>query len=231
MNTTIRPSEHLRAMLDAPSTTEREVHAFLKKHKDIVVGAFATSWNYTNAFAEVQLGADLRVDFLVLCANSGQWIVHLVELKSPSASLYTFKGEKSKELLLVERQLAQRLEWRRTNEQAFREALAKRVSAETAAQCSNASVHTRARSELRDPHTYISHHTHCLIGRSSSLSDRERELRRQDDQVHAWGSPEVVTYDRLLRSASRGEPYVTPNPSIEGTLSGLRPPSAPHVKR
>lgn len=23
----------------------------------------------------------------------------------------------------------------------------------------------------------------------------------------------------------------TPNPSIEGTLSGLRPPSAPHVKR
>jgi hypothetical protein len=24
---------------------------------------------------------------------------------------------------------------------------------------------------------------------------------------------------------------VRPNPSIEGTLSGLRPPSAPHVKR
>ncbi len=205
MGIRMRLSEQLRAMLDAPSTTEREIHAFLKKHKDIVVGAFATSWNYTNAFAEVQLGADLRVDFLVLCANSGQWIAHLIELKSPSASLYTSKGEKSKELLLVERQLAQRLEWRRTNEQAFREALVKRISAETAAQCSNASVHSRAKSELRDPHTYISHHTHCLIGRASALTDRERELRRQDDQVHAWGSPDVVTYDRLLRSASRGE--------------------------
>lgn len=203
MNTRVHLSEQLRAMLDAPDTTERVLHAFLKRHKDIVIGAFATSWNYTNAFAEVQLGSDLRVDFLVLCANSGQWIANLVELKSPSASLYTPQGQKSKDLLLVERQIAQRLEWRRTNEQPFREALAKRVSAETPAQCSNASVHTRARSELRDPHTHISLHAHCLIGRSSSLTDTERELRRQDDPVRAWGSPQVVTYDRLLRSASR----------------------------
>jgi hypothetical protein len=205
MNSGIRPSEVLRAMLDAPATTEREIHAFLKQHKDIVIGAFATSWNYTEAFSEVQLGADFRVDFLVLCANSGQWIAHLVELKSPSAALYSSKGEKSKELLLVQRQIAQRLDWRRTNEQTFREVLAKRVSEETPAQCSNASVYTKARSELRDPRTYIALHSQCLIGRSSSLSDHERELRRQDDQARTWGSPEVVTYDRLLRSASRGE--------------------------
>ena len=35
--------------------------------------------------------------------------------------------------------------------------------------------------------------------------------RRNKDLVHMVGMP--------------------PNPSIEGTLSGLRPPSAPHVKR
>jgi hypothetical protein len=205
MNTRTPLAEQLRAMLDAPSTTERKVHAFLKKHRDIVIGAFATSWNYTDAFPEVQLGADFRVDFLVLCANSGQWIAHFVELKSPSVSLYTSEGQKSPKLLLVERQIAQRLEWRRTNEQAFREVLAKRVSSETPAQCSNASVHTKAKSELRDPHTYIALQAHCLIGRSSSLSDRERELRRQDDQARAWGSPEVVTYDRLLRAAHQCE--------------------------
>ena len=222
----MRLSEQLRAMLDAPSTTEREIHAFLKKHKDIVVGAFATSWNYTNAFAEVQLGADLRVDFLVLCANSGQWIAHLVELKSPSAALYTSKGVKSRDLLLVERQLAQRLEWRRTNEQAFREALAKRVSSETAAQCSNASVHTGAKSELRDLSTYISHHTHCLIGRSSVLTDHERALRRQDDQAHAWGSPAVVTYDRLLRSAARCEGARGPTVPSSGRAIGAPPKSS-----
>jgi hypothetical protein len=202
----LRPSLQLRALLDSPGVGEREVHAFLKKHKAIVIGAFATSWNYTNAFAEVQFGADLRADFLVLCANSGQWIAHLVELKSPSAALYTPQGEKSKELRLAERQIAQRLDWRRTNEAAFRETLAKRVSAETAAQCSNASVHTRARSELRDPHTYVALEAHCLIGRSSTLTDKERELRRQDDQVRAWGSPQVVTYDRLLREAFRADP-------------------------
>lgn len=201
-------SEQLRATLDAPSVTEREIHAFLKKHKDIMVGAFATSWNYASAFAEVQLGAELRVDFLVLCANSGQWIAHVVEMKSPLVALYAGNGVKSKALLLAERQIAQRHEWRRSNEQPFREALAKRVSADAAAQCSNASVHTRARSELRDPRTYIELQSHCLIGRSSSLSDAERELRRQDAQQCAWGSREIVTYDRLLRSASRGEAHV-----------------------
>jgi histidine triad (HIT) family protein len=35
----------------------------------------------------------------------------------------------------------------------------------------------------------------------------------------------------LIKSALAGAATVTPNPSIEGTLSGLRPPSAPHVKR
>jgi len=205
MNSRLRLYDQLRTLLDDPSTTERQVHAFLKRDKDIVIGAFATSWNYTNAFSEVQLGAELRVDFLVLCANSGQWIANLVELKSPSVALYTRREEKSKDLLLVERQIAQRIEWRRTNEQAFREVLAKLVPRDVAAQCSNATVHTKARSELRDPHTHIALHSHCLIGRSSTLTDRERELRRTDDQNRAWGSPQVVTYDRLLRSAARGE--------------------------
>ena len=207
MGNRMRPSEALRALLEEPTSNERAVHAFLKKHKDIVIGAFATSWNYTGAFAEVQFGADLRIDFVVLCANSGHWTANLVELKSPAVALYNGRGEKSKDLLLVERQIAQRLEWRRINEQAFRQVLAKLVPADTPAQCSNASVHTRAKPELRDPHTYIAIKAHCVIGRSSTLSDRERELRRIDDQNRSWGSPEVVTYDRLLRSAARGEAH------------------------
>jgi hypothetical protein len=205
MRNRIGTSDALRALLDEPTTSERAIHAFLKMHKDIVVGAFATSWNYASAFAEVQFGADLRIDFLVLCANSGHWTANLVELKSPAIALYNGNGEKSKDLLLVERQIAQRLEWRRINEQAFREVLAKLVPASTPAQCSNASVHVRAKSELRDPRTYIAIKAHCLIGRSSTFSERERELRRIDDQNRSWGSPEVVTYDRLLRSAFRAE--------------------------
>jgi hypothetical protein len=205
MNQQSKPSEKLRALLDSPKTTEREIHTFLKGHKDIIIGAFATSWNYANAFSEVQFGSDFRIDFLVLCANSGQWIANIVELKSPSIALYNNKGEKSKDYILVERQIAQRNEWRRVNEHAFREVLMKLVSSTTPAQCSNASVHTHAKSELRDPHTYIAMKSHCLIGRSSTLSDKERELRRIDDQIRSWGSPEVVTYDRLLRSAARGE--------------------------
>jgi hypothetical protein len=190
--------------LEDPRWTEREVHALLKSHPDFITGMFADSWNYAETFSEVWFGSDYRLDFLTLCANSGYWIAHAVELKSPSAELYIKSGSKSKALQLVERQLAERENWRRENEQAFRQVLAKLVSEDSAAQCSNASVHTRARSELLDPRTVVHLHCHAVVGRSSNMSDQERATRRLDEQKRGeWGSPAVLTYDRILSKAKR----------------------------
>ncbi len=193
----------LEELLRSDQIGEREVHAFLKKHSNLVRTAFATSWNYAEVFPEVAFGSDYRIDFLVLCANSGHWIVHAVELKSPNARLYKLNGEKSAELQLVERQVAQRIDWRRANDDYFRATVSKLVKSSDSAMCSNVTVHTHAKSELRDPHTYIDFDAHAVIGRSSSLSDGEREKRRQDEQHGAWGSTKVLTYDRLLSVAKR----------------------------
>ena len=200
-----RPSVELTAILDDPDCGERKVHAFLKRHLDIVVGTFASSWNFAKAYSEVEFGAEYRADFVVLCADSGSWTAHVVELKSPRSRLYTQKGVKSKDLLLVERQLAQRAEWQRAFDASFREALAKRVHHDVAAQCSHASSHSRAKSELRDPRTVIWFEAHAVVGRSSSLSAGERELRRQDELHHGGRGTEVLTFDRLLQVAKRAE--------------------------
>ena len=36
-----------------------------------------------------------------------------------------------------------------------------------------------------------------------TLTDEERERRRQDEQYGAWGSTKILTYDRLLNVAKR----------------------------
>lgn len=101
----------LNALLEPNNVNEHSIHQFLKKHDRVLLKTFATSWNYTGVFHEVQLGAEYRVDFIVLCANSVSWEAHLVELKSPSAQLYSKSNRKSQELDLLERQLHQRAAW------------------------------------------------------------------------------------------------------------------------
>ena len=193
----------LEELLSSEDCSEREIHSFLKINPDLVRSTFATSWNYAEVFPEVSFGSDLRIDFLVLCANSGCWIARIVELKSPSVRLYKKNGEKSSHLQLVERQIAQRLDWRRSNESYFRNTLSKLVKSDDPAFCSNASVHTRAKAELRDPTTFIDFDAQAVIGRSSTLTDEERERRRQDEQLGAWTSTKILTYDRLLNVAKR----------------------------
>jgi len=196
--------DSLQQLLESPAPTERQVHSLLKQHLDFVTGMFADSWNYAESYYEVPFGADFRADFVVLCANSGYWIAHIVELKGPSVALYLPSGDKSKDLQLVERQLAQRENWRRQNEQAFREALVKQVPRSAAAQCSHATEHQRAVPELLDPRTVIHMNIHAVIGRSSNMSLEDRERRRLDDQKQGeWGSPSVITYDRFLSKAKR----------------------------
>ncbi|HSD38843.1 MAG TPA: Shedu anti-phage system protein SduA domain-containing protein [Rhodocyclaceae bacterium] len=196
--------ESLNLLLGSPQTTERQVHALLKLELDFVTGMFADSWNYAESYAEVSFGSDFRADFVVLCANSGYWTAHIVELKSPNATLYLSSGDKSKDLQLVERQLAQREDWRRQNELAFRQVLTKQLPRGTAAQCSHASEHQTAKPEILDTRTVIHMECHAVIGRSSGMSPEARERRRLDDQRRGeWGSPNVLTYDRLLAKAER----------------------------
>lgn len=195
--------EKLSELLDSGSN-EREIHKFLKENPLIVRNTFATSWNYAEVFSEVWFGSDYRVDFLVLCANSGSWSAHMVELKTPTTRLYSSSGDESKELRLVKRQLEQRKTWIDSNASYFRKELSRLLTSDDpGAMCSSPDEHKLARTEVQDPHVVIWEKYHAVIGRVSSMSENEQRRRREQMRSGGWGAPEVVTYDRFLHIARR----------------------------
>ncbi len=117
----------LESLLDY-SSSERDIHTFPKAHKSLVRRTFTTSWNYSETFSEVSLGSDYRIDFLMICADSGAWTAHIIELKSPAASLYNSHGDKTPQLRLVEKQLAERNQWMDENEAYFRKCISDLIS-------------------------------------------------------------------------------------------------------
>jgi hypothetical protein len=126
----------LESLLDN-SSNERDIHTFLKAHKPLVRRTFTTSWNYSETFSEVSLGSDYHIDFLVICADSGAWTAHIIEPKSPAASLYNSHEDKTPELRLVEKQLAARNQWMNENETYFRKCISDLISKDDrGSQCS-----------------------------------------------------------------------------------------------
>jgi len=199
--------EKLSALLiDEPN--ERVIHQFLKENPLIVRNTFATAWNYAEVFSEVPLGAEFRADFLVLCANSGSWHCHIIELKKPTVALYESNGDESKDLRLVKRQLEQRKAWVNGNQQYFRKTLAKLLARDDpGALCSGADEHVSAVTEIQDSSTSVWDRYHAVIGRSSEMSQKEKNRRREQMQIGGWGSPEILTYDRFLGVARKLDEY------------------------
>ena len=195
--------ENLAALLD-DGPNERNIHQYLKENPLIVRNAFATAWNYAEVFSEVPFGADFRADFLVLCANSGSWHCHIIELKKPTVKLYDSNGDESNDLRLVKRQLEQRKTWIDGNQHYFRKTLANLLEPDNPrAFCSSADEHVSALTEIKDTSTCVREWYHAVIGRSSVLSKIERDRRREQMLHCCWGSPEILTYDRFLEIARR----------------------------
>jgi len=193
----------LATLLDK-QPNERVVHQFLKKNPLIVRNTFATAWNYAEVFPEVQLGAEFRADFVVLCADSGSWHCHIVELKKPTVPLYEANGDESKDLRLVKRQLEQRKTWINSNQSYFRITLSKLLAPnDPGALCSRTDVHVSAITEIKDSSTCVWDRYHSVIGRSSAMSKTEKDRRREQMHMDVRDSPEILTYDRFLGIARR----------------------------
>ena len=68
--------------------------------------------------------------------------------------------------------------------------------------------------------------------RPEDTGRRRNRSRNEDNVFSALVFIAIYLAGNMVRVQSRvNKASLWPNPSIEGTLSGLRPPSAPHVKR
>ena len=184
---------------------ERDVTNFLKRHLYLLRGV-DRMWNAKFAAHEVKLGNDYIIDFLTLSADSGKWCVSLFEAQSSNDSIYTKKGSHTKELREAYKQLQEWKIWINHNKQLFREILAKIVDDDYPACCSNASIHTYARSELRDMKTVLYERYVALIGRRSDRTC-EKNLRASEEFF------EIITYDRLLDEAQKLQLWLSSPPN------------------
>jgi hypothetical protein len=191
-------------LLDA-SPNERRVQRFLKPYPYVVRNAFnGWAWNSVDVKAEFSFGRDCVADFLILSAHSGAWHTVMIELESPTARPFTKKGNPSKALAEGLAQVDQWNIWIKRNEALFREKLStllelKRIPA----QCSNASAHQLAHTEIRDPRTVIHKEYVVVVGRRTSFFNSDTQGRR--GEYHLRGH-RIASYDRLLDQAKHLDP-------------------------
>lgn len=183
------------------SKDEREIHAFLKSRPFLIRNTFnAWAWNHVEVLPEYQLSNEYRVDFLILSADSGQWHVSIVELKSPITKPFTKSGLYSKHLNKGIKQLEERIIWLNRNQDKFREQLSKHLKKHNvSAHCSNADDHIYASTEILDSRTSISFQYFIVIGRRNMIS-HDFQSRRH---LIAIDRIEIVTYDRMIEVAQR----------------------------
>jgi len=193
--------KELTELLDS-AKGERQVHAYLKEHSDLIVRAFNQAWNAKHIVSEFKVGTDFRSDFLILSADSGSWHAIFIELESHSARLYAPDGRPSKALQVAQRQLAEWGAYAGRHEDVLRHQFSEILRPlNVGSQCSVAGTYGSAAEEIRDRHTVVHFHYHIVIGRSRNLSAEEQRYRQQDYQC--WGGMPIATYDRLIHFARR----------------------------
>lgn len=189
--------EPLKQALNS-AKNEQEIGAYLKQHLELIYALNEHSWNCVIPAAEFPIGTKYRSDFIVLSACSGYWNCVLIEMQSPNDKIYTKRKEASAGLREAQRQIEEWQMYISSYEPAFRDQLAE-LAADEPAFCSNASVHQRASTELRDPHTMIYFRYKILIGRRQYLMG---DLNKRRSTLIA-PCCEIVTFDRLLDRAKR----------------------------
>lgn len=187
--------DDLKIALDN-ADNERQIGEYLKQNLSLLRVLNEHSWNCVIPKAEFKIGVQYRADFIILSACSGYWNCVLIEMQSPKDCIFLKNGEVSKGLQEAQRQVQDWNMWIKDYEDAFRQQLAKLAEGKPA-QCSNASIHSWAETEIRDPNTVIRYKYKILIGRREFLKQEANKRRSQFTDF------EIVTFDRLLDYAKK----------------------------
>ncbi len=188
--------EELLAALNN-AKNEREIARYIKNNLLLIRNSLNEwSWNCVICKPEFKIGTKYIADFVILSANSGYWNVVLIEMQSHNDRIFLKDGTASKGLREAQKQVQEWKMWIESYSSEVRECLAELAKGQPA-QCSNASKHIMAQTELRDPKTVVHFHYKVLIGRRSFLNEDGNQRRAQ------FGGIEIVTFDRLLDYAKK----------------------------
>lgn len=184
----------------ASSDGEREIHAFLKRHPQLLVTAFNWGWNHVFLVPEFQLGTHLRADFVLFGGFSGGWNIRLIELEPVGARLYLADGTPARQLRTAQKQISDWRDYIRTNEQHLRDELSRAAVSQNVYRVRYTSVSRYLEKHIRDPHEFVRWYGQIVIGRRAKLSADEQNRRsRGIDLIDA----EIATYDRIVDAAEK----------------------------
>lgn len=183
-------------ILDDQSSTERDVHKFLKQYPGIIIALFNVSWNWYGILSEFKLGADYRADFLAVSADSGRWHVVFIELEGPHDQIYLKDGQAAKKLRVAQKQTADWQKYFQAHKQTIKHELSKWLqSMDVCAQNMLMGTGGGAHNEIMLPNVFLHDQYKIMIGRRSSFGSNT-EHHMPGPGAGYW--PSVSTYDRII---------------------------------
>lgn len=187
------------------SVNERSAAAYLKLAPWIPYWTLCALGGHCRyALPEFPLGAEWKVDLLILNSYSGAWEAHFIEFEPVGDKILTRKRTPTKTFAIAIRQID---DWRRyfeRNRNVVRADMVRlatkndKLGYDTDVEPCNYSG-----DRLLDPSTVILDHYHIVIGRSTVLSPETRQLMGRYLPDHGV---QVVSYDRFLQLTKRRYP-------------------------
>ena len=196
------------ALLDAlgRSSGERIIHSYLKKHPNLLWGAFMNCGGHSDyVIPEFRIGSRFRCDFVVMQSYSGGWNIEFVELEPVNVSLFNKDRTPSKPLRIALKQID---DWKRfleTDGATMRSQLADAAKKNDLLQPDlnlGKEPTSFAGDDLRHPFTHIHAAYNVVIGRRDELDDVSNHVRNSYRSLHMV---QICTYDRFVQVARNAD--------------------------
>ena len=168
---------------------ELKIQAYLEAHTYVLKAAVGVpEWAFNYVIPQFRLGSDYRADFIVFAGQSNSYEITIVELKRPSASLYTKKSILSKELNTACMELYKYRKWINNNIDEFKKKLVYEIKKQD-------SMFEESFDWTRRFHIY----SKVVIGRREKLT---REICDKNFDLEEAGVG-IMSYDRLIDAENR----------------------------
>ena len=168
---------------------ELKIQKFLEENIHILKAAIGVpEWAFNYVLPQFQLGSNYRADFIVITGQSNSYDVTIVELKRPSASLYTKEGIISRDLNIACTEVDNYRRWINDNREEFKRNLAQEIK--------------KKDPSFDDSFDWTRRFHICskiVIGRRQKLT---REFRDKNFDLEEKGVS-IVSYDRLIDAEKR----------------------------
>jgi len=167
------------------SPKEEDSQAYLAAHPQILLSAFANQWDVNELIPKFRFGAEFVSDFVIISGQSYSYSIYLIELEPPTIKPFNNDGTYSQRLNQAMGQINKWRCWIRTNEDYFRESLAKRMD--------NGYGKEEILLKSRSRGFFI--FSKIIIGQRSHMTEEDNHTRATIRESHKL---EIVPYDRLV---------------------------------